>query len=303
MPNAIQWDGKTWQEWVNKLLKVRYAENYRPISASDSGDGGLEGFTVCGKSYQCYCPESSTLKKWKQDVQEKMNTDLKKLKKNEKKLVPLLGGVKLKSWHLVVPEDRSKDLMAHCNAKALECKGWGLGILADDFFVTLETEENWPAESSALQNARASRIDFRVTRARSADLSQWRDGNVEHFKNVRRKCGIMSGRSNELQQEWESKIIQYYIEGQNAMSAIRTKYPDIFENITSLKEQKEQYLLEVTSTANGQSAMRVFNEVIADMKAAIKTELPNASDNVIDALTREATSDWLMRCPLDFRGA
>ncbi len=302
MQDVEQWDGNEWQKWVNKLLKQRYAENYRAISDKDSGDGGIEGFTICGKAYQCYCPESSIVSKWKQDVQRKINEDLKKLQLNEEKLSLLLGGVRLKSWHLVVPEDKSKDLMVYCNGKAEECRTWKLKILADDFLVTLETEDNWPAEASALQHARASRIDFRIPRAKTTDLSQWRDNNADNFKNVKRKSLVMAQGRKQMQEEWEQKIIQYYVEGQNAMSAIRVKFPEIYENIMALKEQKEQYLLELTSASDQKNAVGIFNEVVADMKKAIKDELPNASDGVIDALTREATADWIMRCPLDFQG-
>ena len=177
--SAVQWTGPSWQKWVNMLIKQRYAEKYHIIPDKDRGDGGLEGFTACGKAYQCYAPETSIMAKWKDDVQAKMNDDLKKLRSNEVKLGKMLGEVIIKSWHLVVPENRSKDLIAHCNTKAKECQDWGLTILASDFMVTIETEENWPLEASALKYTHAGRIDFKIPTAAQAELLQWEAEHAE----------------------------------------------------------------------------------------------------------------------------
>jgi len=295
------WDGKSWQEWVNKLLKMRHAENYRILTDKDRGDGGLEGFTTCGKAYQCYCPELCSTAKWKEHVQRKIRDDLAKLQNNTELLAGLLGGVTLKSWHLVVPEDLSKDLTQYCNGKATECRAWNLPILSGDFLVTLETDANWPAESHALQHARAARIDFKIPLATTTDLSQWQVDNINHFGNVKRKCIVLSGGIEQDAKKIEQGIIGCYIEGQNALETIAQRYPDVYETLIDIKNQKERYLFERTSGVNSKAAMTILNEAIADMRAAIKSEMPNASDRVIDSITREATSDWIIRCPLDFK--
>lgn len=49
-------NGNAWEKLCDSCYRSRYQENgYQELPAAVGGDGGIEGYTMNGIVYQCYC--------------------------------------------------------------------------------------------------------------------------------------------------------------------------------------------------------------------------------------------------------
>jgi hypothetical protein len=64
MPGDVSpWDPNEWEQHIQKVLKLRYAQpvgSYQHIADETKGDCGLEGYAVDGTAYQCYACQNWT---------------------------------------------------------------------------------------------------------------------------------------------------------------------------------------------------------------------------------------------------
>lgn len=130
------WDSDEWERHAIAMLCHHFGvDKVVPVPDDDQGDRGLDAFTVDGIGYQCYAPEGEPLAPSKRAALQKgkITADLRKLKDNEDKLLPILGEVKLHTWVLLSPEHKSAAVIEHCNIKAAEVLAWGLEFIVPGF--------------------------------------------------------------------------------------------------------------------------------------------------------------------------
>jgi hypothetical protein len=142
----FSWDSKEWETHAVAVLCHHFGvENVVPVPDDDQGDRGLDAFTRGGIGYQCYAPEGEPLAPSKRAALQKgkITTDLKKLKDNADKLLPILGTVRLHTWVLLTPEHKSASVIEHCNTKAAEVRGWGLDFILPTFTVQIHSKQHY----------------------------------------------------------------------------------------------------------------------------------------------------------------
>lgn len=53
-------NGDTWENWCDACYRDRYqGDHFVKVPADHKGDAGIEGFTLSGVVYQCYCPDKN----------------------------------------------------------------------------------------------------------------------------------------------------------------------------------------------------------------------------------------------------
>ena len=99
MPGDMNpWEPNDWEEHIQKVLKLRYAQpvgSYQHIADEIKGDCGLEGFAVDGTAYQCYaCQNWNDFGVLLNHQNAKMTLDIGKLLRNEAELLTILGDIR-----------------------------------------------------------------------------------------------------------------------------------------------------------------------------------------------------------------
>ncbi|SDP38134.1 hypothetical protein [Halobacillus aidingensis] len=113
------WEGKEWQNHIEKLLKLHYPlGDYVPIPDKDGGDKGIEGFSRDGRCFQCYAAEEPlTIEELYNKQRRKISNDIKKFKNNQKELSSFFGPTKITRWIFVVPRHETNKIVAHAEKK------------------------------------------------------------------------------------------------------------------------------------------------------------------------------------------
>lgn len=131
-------DGTSWERLCQAAFKIKFGSQYQQMYAYP-GDYGLEGWTLEGHGFQCYCPEKHyTQAELYVNIRKKITDDVGKLKRNCEEIADRIGQTKIREWLLVTPVIHDNKLHKHARAKEREARSWNLSILTADFSIRLQ---------------------------------------------------------------------------------------------------------------------------------------------------------------------
>jgi stalled ribosome rescue protein Dom34 len=228
MSSAIEsFSPKEWEGFCEVMLRQHYGQKqFYTVPDEDGGDLGLEFFTVDGTLFQCYYPDSGVeMKVYKQRVQKKINDDLKKLKINEDAISKLLDEIKINQWVILIPENKSKELIAYCNKKRKETLLQNISYIdQSSFSVKIETADSYPAAKLYALGTYNSTINIPIFDVTATYKENWKDCNSEFMKNIVRKSNNLMGIKAS---GFEERVVEKYIQTEKLLEQLRVDHPDL----------------------------------------------------------------------------
>jgi len=297
-------EGDEWQDWATQLLQRHYPPGeYQAVPDGQSGDAGIEGFSLDGCVYQMYGPRSElNFKARHEGLRRKITEDTNKFVKNRAKLQSLLGGLKVKRWILLVPYFDSRSIVEHATKKTKEILGLSLDYVdATDFRVMVLNEDAFAVERSALLNGgRTSvRIEGVVIDADTIDAWSVEEANSELVRVLDEKISRLPTLTTpELRIRLRRDYVSHLLHGQNILEGLRS-YPDIWSTVRRLRSERERYLFSMCMTSQAAPGA-ILKEAVETFIASIRECAPALALETVNAVPHEVIADWLMRCPLDF---
>lgn len=303
MDNSPRLSGTEWQDWVDKLLQRHFGPGgYQKIPDNDKGDAGIEGFAVAeGHAYQAYGPVEplSTTERYEKH-RTKMTNDIQKFINNRTKLMKFFGEIKITKWILLVPYYDSKEIVAHATKKTKEVLNAQLPYVSPQFRVCIEDEDAFSVERDALIYARTSEISANGGEISQDYIDQWKDENNDFVQVIDDKAKKISQLNNKNERlEFRNQIIRRYLEGQNILEDLR-KYPSAYENVFRVKSERERHLAMESLLSSGNNSDHL-KAALTKIKETVIAETRGIAQTTIEGVAWEAVSDWIIRCPLDFK--
>ena len=191
--NYGTYDGDSWEEYCQHLLKTKYNEDYQEMPAHTKGNYGIEGFTRSGLVFQCYCPdEEYDTKTLYKNQRKKITEDLGKLKKYKRELQRYFGPTKIKQWVFLTPKFTNKELVAHCQNKASEYRGMAdaMDILDNNFDVLVKDEQFFLREILIVKQILKQKLPIDVD-VREDEIIDWRNCNAEYVTTLFNKINVL----------------------------------------------------------------------------------------------------------------
>lgn len=302
MPGIIWTEGgDEWQRHILVLLKRKHEYDFKEIPDSDSGDCGLEGFTLTGYAYQCYAAEEPATTSDRYDRQrDKMTRDINKFTNNSKDLLKYLGTTKISHWLFVVPLWNTKKLLAHAEKKAKEVRELKLPYVADDFHINIIDQEYFEVELAQLRDNGLTTLRVEPDSFSFDTCTTFASANHDMLLNLERKIDLMSPwKLPKKKEELKRDFILHYINGQNVLDKLKSRYPDLHIKALKTKGDRERFL-SITSGITNASPADIFNDTMKQYSEELTDKLRGLDLYTVNTLSFEAMSDWLLRCPLDF---
>jgi len=303
--DARPWNPTTWEDHIQRLLKRRYGNptgSYQQIADETHGDCGLEGFAHDGTGYQCYAAQdwvdsAQLFKKQKR----KLSIDIRKFVSKEVELLAILGDTKIRIWNFVVPHWRNKELRKHARDKEVEVRNQKPRHITADFKVSVITDEEFDVEKRFLADLSLYQFDVSTPVTQTASITSWLKGkeNLELVANLSRKAALIgSGKSDSQKNKFLNRMVANYISGNIVLGQLQRELPEIYQRVIESKVERQNGL-EVESYSTTLVPANFFSSTLDTYRSDL-ARVPGISPRVADLLAREAVSDWLLRCPMEF---
>ncbi len=306
MPGDVTpWDPNEWEQHIQKVLKLRYAQpvgSYQHIADEIKGDCGIEGFAVDGTAYQCYaCQNWTDFGVLLEHQKNKMTLDIGKLLRNEAELLTILGDIRIGIWNFVLPFWNDKELLKHARKKEMEVRAKKPKHTKQDFRITVITGEEFLVEKQMLAKQDLYKFDVKDLPDTVQTAAMWMDQNkgLELVTNLTRKATVIAkGKSAKMRDGFLNRMVKDYTAGSIILSRLEQDLPEVYEDVNRKKTDREGEL-ETACATNTLVPGKFFDETLNQYKAELRG-VSGISPRAVDILAREAVSDWLLRCPLEF---
>jgi len=291
-------DGPSWQEYCERLLKIRH-NDYQSVPSKFAGDLGIEGFTRSGISFQCYCPDGdlpATVLYEKQ--RDKITRNINDLIKNETELAKLLGQTKIREWHFLTPKYENRQLLVHCQNKVSEVLAKQCGHIDRSFQIYIKTEDDYMPERQQLIGL-VNQISPSVEKVEDAHVTDWIDKNNEAFGIIDRKLAKVIS-DDKRRRKFVEENLKSFLVGSSMLEKIRQGHHEYYERIMKMKRAEEAQVTQFSLLGTDNNG-RYLKETIERYESLLCHQFEQTVDRaVLQWLKSEAISDWLLRCPLDF---
>lgn len=294
-----QMDGNAWEEYCQKLLRIRYQTDYQEVPAQFGGDLGIEGFTCSGLVFQCYCPdEDPSGKDLYEDQRDKITRDIAKLIKNAAK-ISQLGVETIWEWHFLTPHYNSRDLLSHCRTKEIEVKSKGLLSIHSDFRILLKIEDDYIPERQAVLGSSGLKVQPSGEEPPMYELEKLLSSDNKIVKNITTKLEKLALAASH-RASLTRQLVSGYIVGRDQLETLNMKFPTTYQSVLHLKAATENQLaIRMLSCPDNQG--RILHEILKEYEGKLNYDFADRlSTALIARLATETISDWLGRCPLDF---
>jgi len=303
--NASPWDPNDWERHIQKVLKIRYAKPvgcYQHIPAEIKGDCGLEGFAHDGTAYQCYACQNWADSGFLLNKQKnKMTADIGKLLKKEQELLTILGDIRIGIWNFVLPFWNDKELLVHARKKQDEVRKRAPKHVKGDFRISVITADEFALETQALAANDLYQFDVKAIPDTVVGVTKWLDDNkgLDLVENLSRKSSVIAqGKSERARQKFVTQMVKDYVAGQVVLGRLELELPEIYEDVIRRKTFRESEL-EAECLTNTSIPGEFFNATLKGYKLQLGA-ISGIGPFAVEVLAREAVSDWLIRCPLEF---
>lgn len=294
----FSFDGIKWESFCEKMMRHYYTQPYfTSVPAADRGDCGLEFFTKDGSIFQCYFPDPQySMADYKKHVQNKIRTDIGKLQKYEAEIKKILDDIVIKQWVLLLPKNRTKELIPYCNTYKNKVLKFNLSFIDPiDFTVKIETADSYPASKKYALKYGDELINLPFKKIEEVDLHYFKDSYFE--KNIFRKSSFISNKPESFASSMTSK----YLKITNYLEDLRFSYPDTYQDIEECGRMllgKMQDMIDI----EGIDPDLKFIKAVRDQN---EIEITEIFSSIISKFNRSELSygyiaKWIAECNMDF---
>jgi hypothetical protein len=213
-----------------------------------------------------------------------------------------LGALWQKHFGAPPPEQTRRDLLLkHARKKEMDVRGKTPRHVKADFRISVITGEEFLIEKQMLAKQDLYKFDVKDLPDTVATAATWMDQNkgLELVTNLTRKATVIAkGRSAKMRQSFLNNMVKDYTAGSVVLSRLEQEMPEVYEEVIKKKTDREGEL-ETASVTNTLVPGAFFDSTLAQYKTEL-CGVAGISPRAVDILAREAVSDWLLRCPLEF---
>ena len=296
-----------WEELIDSCYSLRYPGKWHKTPSAYMGDCGIEGYTDDGIVYQCYCPEQSySNDELYAHQRDKLTTDIAKLFDPSyiPKLIKVLGRIKIKEWHLVVPEYKDRRIIEHANSKELyylnklESESSKYPHIDNSLRITVMQANCFIQEISQTIRSRNNKIRLHIDPTVEINFSLCDSNKVDNIK--RKIRAIEPQLSDDKFYKLVDIYIKCYLEGVSIINQLRVQIPSIFAELYNLMNNyKSEAVIKTTLNANTSMNKTVFNKIMSDFLNALE-QLEIFDKGTAYQLKNDIIAGWLADCSMEF---
>jgi hypothetical protein len=293
------WDGDSWQTYCMQLVTAHCGPaEVQQVPARFGGDLGIEAFSRDGCVYQCYAAEEPyNADELYPKQRDKLTGDLRKLVQNENDIRTLMGGLLIRRYVFMAPLILDRRIIEHATSKSHELNELRLSILADDFVITVVTDDAYAIERAQLVSNAVSTLRVDLPTISAATVENWAAAHDPLVDVLDEKLSELQHLTPEQRGMLIGELLQHYLAGEEFLQHIRTNYAEMWEAVDLQKRLRERFLETETQITDATPRQRLTG-VHATLQTALLDNVAGLGTPAAELLAWATVSEWLLRCPL-----
>lgn len=267
------------------------------------GDFGIEGFTLNGKVFQCYCPDDNYDPKLLFEKQrDKITTDLEKLILYKDDIKERIGDVKIKEWIFVTPNFSSNNINKHCRKKQKEYRARKCDLIDPDFTVLVhDIHFLHPFLQTTLGNIH-SKLLITPDGVLAADVETYKKGQSQLIDNALRKNKVRLAQADQMEAKLErltAITIKNFLDGNDIINKWQNGFPSAYERFLAVISQLEDEVVE-RCLLPSEDYTQLYEDIKTLVISGISNSFVNLDNSMVRSLASRVMADWILRCPIEF---
>jgi hypothetical protein len=296
-------DGKKFEDTCVKLLEIKYgATDFQEIPALDQGDLGLDGYNFTPEAFQCYAPEKTyTTSKLYEKQRDKITADINKFINNEKQLKKLIGNKVFEKWIFLTPNFDSKRLNLHAGVKTKEVLDKNLSHVSKDFQIVIKLADSFFENEIDIYKQKTRKyLNIENPVIDQSIIVDWKTSNTGFAETLSRKLSKL-GLDDDMLNKCINLNIENYLALDMMMKETFEKNKDVFEDIVKSLDAKTR-AIELKSSMGQVKTIADIEVDLGQLEEILKEKLNDfIKPEIREILKTCKISDWLIKCPLDFK--
>jgi hypothetical protein len=294
--------GEAFEEMCLGLLRRRYPpEKLVYLPAALGGDYGIEAFSKDGIAYQCYADRDSLTLRHRTDKQkQKLYRDTRKLQQNAAKLEAVLDGLVFEDYILLVPQFHAAELVAYAVERAEAVRGFDLSFIAATFSISIKEPKDYPEELRAAEADGSVKALVPDPAVADEDIDQLTKDTPELVTTLEGKLQSLDGEADDLV-ELRNELLRAFLVKEEVMGGLK-EWPETWEAVERRRQLRQEKLALENQLDPSSPAERV-GSLISGYQEDLVAAASGLRESDAQRLAIGQVGDWLMRCPLRFRGS
>ena len=190
----------------------------------------------------------------------------------------------------------------HARKKQDEVRKRSPKHVKSDFRISVITADEFALETQALAANDLYQFDVKAIPDTLVGVTKWLDDNkgLERWRrtSVGNRVFIAQGKSERARRKFVTQMVKDYVAGQVVLGRLELELPEVYEDVIRRKTFRESEL-EAECVTNTSIPGEFFNATLKGYKLQLGA-ISGIGPFAVEVLAREAVSDWLIRCPLEF---
>ncbi|WP_333860749.1 hypothetical protein [Clostridium sp.] len=296
------WNDKKWFEFSQECLKNKFADiEYQCLSYEESLEIGYSGFNENGNVFIIICRGKIT---------KENNKNIKiKLKDRINRIINIGGnGLFPKDFiinciTIITPQNLELCIKKYLKELEQSFNNDKLYSLGEKFKILFWDIQHFSQQIPIVLKSRDIFYDFIKGRVTENDVNKFSKENIEYIDNLHKKLEILLLENDQCDElnSMESSYILEYLQGKYLIDDLAENEEYLYDELMNLIHNNEKSI-KIKSMKKQNDKIMYLGDVTNELEKKLIEEYNGVfHKNDIYEINNYVISDWLMRCPLNFR--
>lgn len=303
MKEENYWNDRKWFDFCQECLKNKYIDqDYQCLNFEESLEFGYSGFNEYGVVFITFCQDVSHAKadKYiKSDLEERIN----KIVNIEKENALFNEDFNINCIKIITPKNLNFAIKNYLRKLEPKFKNSGAHFINEQFKILFWDIDYFSEQIPTILKSRKFLYDFSRGEITEEVIQNFSNTNVEYINNLNNKLQTLLLENNMIEEidDMKNGYIMSYLQGKFLMDDLAENIEPLFSELMILIKKSEDSI-RIKSMSKQDNNIIYLDNITNEFERSLTDGYKDIfHNNDIYEINKYVISDWLMRCPLNFR--
>lgn len=297
------WDDKKWFLFCQECLKSRYIDiGYLGVSYEEGLEFGYAGFNSTGKVFITFCQDRNSAMS-NNEIKLNIKQRIKKIISSENGKALFYENFIIKDITIITHINLDYDTKMYFRNLEKELVGSTDDGVGSDFKIYFWDIQYFSEQIPTVLKSRNFLYDFDRSKITDEEIEGFAENNTVYMDNLDgklQKLLVENDLADEIE-DMKKKYIMQYLQGKYLMDDLAENVETLYAQIMQLIKINENKI-KMKSMKKQEDKFTYLTDITSELEEVLHEQYRTIfHQNDICELNEYVISDWLMRCPLNFR--